>query len=118
MDYIIKYLTNILNIYDTNPIIPNNIYICDIMITNNIIDGRGIIIGDYILTLSHIIDTTDIIYVNMIKYKNILNIDFYDICVFIKDEIFNNNYNSNNNYIHKFLIDFNILKRNNNISRW
>jgi hypothetical protein len=44
-------------------------------------DGNGIIIGDYILTLSHIIEDNKYIYHNNIRYDILLNIKFYDICV-------------------------------------
>lgn len=44
-------------------------------------DGNGIIIGDYILTLSHIIEDNKYIYHNNIRYDILINIKFYDICV-------------------------------------
>ena len=112
MDYIIKYLSTILNIYDTK-ITKLNSYICNIKINNDII-GKGLMIGDYILTLSHIMDTHNIIFINQIKYINILNIDFYDICILIKNTNLKNKSDDNyTEYIEKFLIEFNNFIKNN-----
>ena len=54
----------------------------------NLLDdiGHGIIIGDYILTLSHIIEDNKYIYHNDIRYDILLNIKFYDICVLCSKE--------------------------------
>ena len=82
-----EYILNLLKLFDNDNQndIKYNIYdicdICDIIINGNI-DGKGLKIGDYILTLNHIIDKCNHIYVNSIKYYNICNIDVYDICVF------------------------------------
>jgi len=102
MDSILNYLINILHIYDKKENITyqiDNTYFCDIIINGNN-DGKGIIIDNYILTLSHIVTTNNIIYVNRIKYTELLNIDFYDICIFTKDD------KTCNNDIYKFLVEF------------
>ena len=81
-------------------------YMCDISI-NDKIDGKGIIISDYILTLHHIVDNNMYIYINKVKYKLLLTIDFYDISIFIKYNMYNiYDINNDNKLIEKFMMDY------------
>jgi len=69
---IIEYIKNVLNLDDYN--------VYDIHI-NDIYYGKGLKISNYILTLSHIIEDNNFIYVHDTRYNLLLNIEFYDICV-------------------------------------
>lgn len=80
MNFMLEYIMSTLNFDDQVDHQNNNNYVCDIIINGNI-DGKGIIIDKYVLTLSHIIENNAHVYINDIKYNLLLNIDIYDICI-------------------------------------
>ena len=79
-----EYLLNLLGIGDNT----NNE--CNIKLDNtDIIYGKGLKIGDFILTLKHIINKNEYIFINNYKYILLLDIDFYDICLLVNDQTYN-----------------------------
>lgn len=74
MDYIIDFL-NFFGISD------NKYNQCDLFDG----DGKGIIIDDYIFTLSHVMEDNKNIYHKDNMYKILLNIEVYDICILTKN---------------------------------
>ena len=77
MNNILEYILDTLNFDDQSD---HQNYVCDIIINGNI-DGKGIIIDKYVLTLNHIVENNTDIYINDIKYNLLLNIDIYDVCI-------------------------------------
>ena len=77
MNNILEYILSTLNFDDQSD---HQNYVCDIIINGNI-DGKGIIIDKYVLTLNHIVENNTDIYINDIKYNLLLNIDIYDVCI-------------------------------------
>jgi hypothetical protein len=78
MNYMLEYIMSALHVDDQ--IDHQDDIVCDININGNI-DGKGIKLNEYVLTLSHIIENNTYIYSNNIKYNLLINIDIYDICV-------------------------------------